>query len=400
MNQVYIIEAIRTPRGKAKKSGELSDLNPHELLRVLYDDLVDKEIFELDLLDEVILGCVTQQGEQAGNIAKSSSLYAGHPDSVSGLTINRFCSSSLDAMNIGYLKIASGQHSFVIAGGIEMMSRVPMLSDNAAIWTDPKTALDARIFMMGSGADLIASLNKISREEADKLALSSQKKALKSQESDFFKSIVPVFNKAKNLTCSKDECIRPETTMEGLSKLKPSFETLGKQGVDALQLKYFPELKEIKHIHTPGNSPAMADAASITFLSKYKHSTNAQHKSRATIKGAAVVNDDPRLVLSGCKLATSKLLKECNLSVKDIDLFEIHEAFAATIINAQRELEIPEDKLNVNGGVIALGHPMGATGTIMLSSLIDEMERIDVSNGIVATSGAAGAGTAILIERE
>ena len=400
MNQVYIIEAIRTPRGKAKKSGELSDLNPHELLRVLYDDLVDKEIFELDLLDEVILGCVTQQGEQAGNIAKSSSLYAGHPDSVSGLTINRFCSSSLDAFNIGYLKIASGQHSFVIAGGIEMMSRVPMLSDNAAIWTDPKTALDARIFMMGSGADLIASLNKISREEADILALSSQQKALKAQESDFFKSIVPVFNKTKNLTCSKDECIRPETTMEGLSILKPSFESLGRQGVDALQLKYFPKLKEIKHIHTPGNSPAMADAASITFLSKYKHSTNAQYKSRATTKGAAVANDDPRLVLSGCKLATSKLLKERNMSVKDIDLFEIHEAFAATIINAQRELEIPEDKLNVNGGVIALGHPMGATGTIMLSSLIDEMERIDVSNGIVATSGAAGAGTAILIERE
>jgi acetyl-CoA C-acetyltransferase len=275
-----------------------------------------------------------------------------------------------------------------------------MLSDNAAIWTDPKTALDARIFMMGSGADLIASLNKISREEADILALSSQQKALKAQESDLFKSIVPVFNKTKNLTCSKDECIRPETTMEGLSKLKPSFETLGRQGVDALQLKYFPKLKEIKHIHTPGNSPAMADAASMTFLSKHKHSANAQYKSRATIKGVAVVNDDPRLVLSGCKLATSKLLKECNLSVKDIGLFEIHEAFAATIINVQRELEIPEDKLNVNGGVIALGHPMGATGTIMLSSLIDEMERIDVSNGIVATSGAAGAGTAILIERE
>ena len=400
MNQVHIIEAIRTPRGKAKESGGLSDLNPHELLNVLYDDLVNKEILELDLLDEVILGCVTQQGEQAGNIAKSSSLHAGHPDSVSGLTINRFCSSSLDALNIAYLKIASGQHSFVIAGGIEMMSRVPMLSDNAAIWTDPETALDARIFMMGSGADLIASLNKISREEADLLALSSQQKAVKAQESNWFKSIVPVFNKYKNLTCSKDECVRPKTTMDSLSELKPSFENLGNQGVDALQLKYFPELKEIKHIHTPGNSPAMADAASITFLSQHKLSTNAQYKSRATIKGVAVVNDDPRLVLSGCKLATSKLLKECNLSVKDIDLFEIHEAFAATIINVQRELEIPEDKLNVNGGVIALGHPMGATGTIMLSSLIDEMERIDVSNGIVATSGAAGAGTAILIKRE
>jgi len=400
MDQVHIIESIRTPRGKAKNSGGLSDLSPHELLRVLYDDLVCKEILDLNQLDEVILGCVTQQGEQAGNIAKSSSLYAGHPDSVSGLTINRYCSSSLDALNIAYLKIISGQHSFVIAGGIEMMSRVPMLSDSAAIWTDPETALDARIFMMGSGADLIASLNKISREEADLLALSSQQKAVNAQELNLFKSIVPVFNKYKNLTCSKDECIRPNTTMNSLSRFKPSFKNLGTQGVDALQLKYFPELKEIEHIHTPGNSPAMADGASITLLSNHKYSSNAQYKSRATIKAVATVNDDPRLVLSGCKLATSKLLKECNLSVKDVGLFEIHEAFAATIINIQRELKIPEEKLNVNGGVIALGHPMGATGSVMLSSLIDEMERIDVSNGIVATSGAAGAGTAILIERE
>ena len=399
MNQVHIIEAIRTPRGKAKKSGGLSDLNPHELLRVLYDDLVDKEIFELDLLDEVILGCVTQQGEQAGNIAKSSSLYAGHPDSVSGLTINRFCSSSLDALNIGYLKIASGQHSFVIAGGIEMMSRVPMLSDNAAIWTDPETALDARIFMMGSGADLIASLNKISREEADLLALSSQQKALKAQESDLFKSIVPVFNKSKNLTCSKDECIRNNTTLDSLANLEPSFAELGKSGIDELQLKKFPQLREINHIHTPGNSPAMADAASITYLSKEKESSTSKYKARAKIISMTTVNDDPFLVLSGCKLATKKLLSENNLLVSDVDLFEIHEAFAATIIDAQRELDIPKEKLNVNGGVIALGHPMGATGTIMLSTLIDEMERQDLSIGVVSTSGAAGSGTAALIER-
>ena len=399
MNQVHIIEAIRTPRGKAKKSGGLSDLNPHQLLSVLYDDLVDKEILELDLLDEVILGCVTQQGEQAGNIAKSSSLYAGHPDSVSGLTINRFCSSSLDALNIGYLKIASGQHSFVIAGGIEMMSRVPMLSDNAAIWTDPETALDARIFMMGSGADLIASLNKISREEADLLALSSQQKALKAQESDLFKSIVPVFNKSKNLTCSKDECIRNNTTLDSLANLEPSFAELGKSGIDELQLKKFPQLREINHIHTPGNSPAMADAASITYLSKEKESSTSKYKARAKIISMTTVNDDPFLVLSGCKLATKKLLSENNLLVSDVDLFEIHEAFAATIIDAQRELDIPKEKLNVNGGVIALGHPMGATGTIMLSTLIDEMERQDLSIGVVSTSGAAGSGTAALIER-
>ena len=399
MKPVHILESVRTPRAKAKESGGLHDVNPFQLLDSLYKFYSTNQILDPDSLDEVILGCVTQHGEQAGNIAKSSALYSKYPDHVSGLTINRFCSSSLDAINIGYLKIASGQNNMVMAGGIEMMSRVPMLSDKAAIWTDLNIAIKSRIFMMGSGADLIGSLNQISRLDADTQAFNSQKKAAHAQRNGYFKSIVPVFNPQKDFVCAQDECIRAETTIENLSSLNPSFEELGKNGVDDLQLKHFPDLAEITHIHTAGNSPAMSDAASITLLSSSSSSASSDYKSRGIIKAVSVVNANPLLVLSGCIEATKQILIKNNLTIKDIDLFEIHEAFASTIILAQRELKIPEDKLNVNGGCIALGHPMGATGSIMLSSLLDEMERQDLSIGIVATSGAAGAGTALLIQR-
>jgi acetyl-CoA C-acetyltransferase len=399
LKPVHILESVRTPRAKAKESGGLHDLNPFQLLDSLYKFYSTNQILDPDSLDEVILGCVTQHGEQAGNIAKSSVLYSKYPDHVSGLTINRFCSSGLDAINIGYLKIASGQNNMVMAGGIEMMSRVPMLSDAAAIWTDVNIAIKSRIFMMGSGADLIGSLNQISRLDADTQAFNSQQNAAHAQQNDYFKSIVPVFNPQKDFVCAQDECIRAETTIENLSSLNPSFEELGNNGVDDLQLRHFPQLAEIAHIHTAGNSPAMSDAASITLLSSSSSSASSNYKSRGIIKAVSVVNADPLLVLSGCIEATKQLLIKNNLTIKDIDLFEIHEAFASTIILAQRELKIPEDKLNVNGGCIALGHPMGATGSIMLSSLLDEMERQDLSIGIVATSGAAGAGTALLIQR-
>ena len=399
MSPVYILESIRTPRGKAKNSGGLHELSPYELLDSLYKYILTNEYLDFDKIDDVILGCVTQQGEQAGNIAKSSALYSDLPNKVNGLTLNRFCSSSLDAINFGYLKILSGQSNIIFAGGIEMMSRVPMLSDKASIWIDPKIALKSKIFMMGSGADLIASLNNISREEADCQAYNSQQKAHFAKTNNYFKSIIPVKNKFKDLICNEDECIRPNTTIKDLSLLDPSFDDLGKNGVDELQLKLFPELRQINHIHTAGNSPAMADAASITILSNSKYLDSKKYKYRASIKAVATVNDDPAFVLSGCLAATQRILSDMKLTVNDVDLFEIHEAFASTIIHTQKVLDIPDNKLNVNGGCIALGHPMGATGSIMMSTLLDEMERQDLSLGIVSTSGAAGAGTAILIER-
>ena len=398
MNSVYIIDSIRTPRARANQKGGLNKLNPYELLDVLYKDIKQKNFLNLNSIDEVILGCVTQFGEQAGNIAKSSAMFSGYPDSISGLTVNRFCSSSLDAINLGHLKIQSKQAKNIIAGGVEMMSRVPMLSDQAAIWTDVALAAQAKIFLMGSGADLIASLFNISREDTDLQALKSQQRAADAQTKNYFKSIIPVINEYKSINCVEDECIRRETTIESLTSLDPSFQKLGEQGVDQAQLNLFPSLEEIAHVHTAGNSPAMADAASMTLLSNKKTQENGQ-KARAKIISVVTVNDDPLLVLSGCILATQKLLAQNNLQVSDVDLFEIHEAFASTIIHCQRELNIDDEKLNVNGGCIALGHPMGATGSIMMSTLIDELERQNLTTGIVATSGAAGAGTAILIER-
>lgn len=398
MNPVYIIDSIRTPRARANQKGGLNKLNPYELLNVLYKDIEQKNFLNLNSIDEVILGCVTQHGEQAGNIAKSSAMFSGYPDSISGLTVNRFCSSSLDAINLGHLKIQSKQANNIIAGGVEMMSRVPMLSDQAAIWTDVALAAQAKIFLMGSGADLIASLFNISREDTDLQALKSQQRAADAQTKNYFKSIIPVINEYKSINCVEDECIRRETTIESLTSLDPSFQKLGEQGVDQAQLNLFPSLEEIAHVHTAGNSPAMADAASMTLLSNKKTQENGQ-KARAKIISVVTVNDDPLLVLSGCMLATQKLLAQNNLQVSDVDLFEIHEAFASTMIHCQRELNIDDEKLNVNGGCIALGHPMGATGSIMMSTLIDELERQNLTTGIVATSGAAGAGTAILIER-
>ncbi|MDG1960692.1 MAG: acetyl-CoA C-acyltransferase [SAR86 cluster bacterium] len=398
MNPVYIVDSIRTPRARANQKGGLSKLNPYELLDVLYKDIEQKNFLDLHSIDEVILGCVTQYGEQAGNIAKASALYSDYPDSISGLTVNRFCSSSLDAINLGFLKIQSKQANNVISGGVEMMSRVPMLSDDAAIWNDIEIAGQAKIFLMGSGADLIASLFNISRDDVDRQAFKSQQNALNAQKNNHFKSIIPVINKSKSINCVDDECIRPDTTIESLASLDPSFKKLGEQGVDQAQLTLFPSLKEIVHVHTAGNSPAMADAASITLLSNKEIQENG-HKSRAKILSVATVNDDPLLVLSGCMLATQEILSQNNLQVADIDLFEIHEAFASTMIHCQKELKIDDAKLNVNGGCIALGHPMGATGSIMVSTLIDELERRDLKFGIVATSGAAGAGTALLIER-
>mgnify|MGYP006103280679 FL=1 len=398
MKPVYIVDSIRTPRARANDKGGLNKLNPYELLDVLYKDINQKNFLDFNSINEVILGCVTQHGEQAGNIAKSSALFSGYPDSISGLTVNRFCSSSLDAINLGHLKIQSQQADNIIAGGVEMMSRVPMLSDKAAIWHDLDIATQAKIFYMGSGADLIASLFNISRNDADMQALKSQQRAANAQKNNYFKSIIPVINERKAINCHQDECIRTDTSIKSLSLLDPSFQQLGEQGVDKAQLYLFPDLKEISHIHTAGNSPAMADAASLTLLSNKKIQENGK-RARVKIISVATVNDDPLLVLSGCILATKRILDQNNLQVKDIDLFEIHEAFASTLIHCQGELKIDDEKLNANGGCIALGHPMGATGSIMMSTLIDELERRDATLGIVATSGAAGAGTAILIER-
>jgi acetyl-CoA C-acetyltransferase len=399
MKPVYIYDAIRTPRGKAREDGGLHELRPHDLLECLYRALEERNGLDPAQVGDVLLGCVTQQGEQAGNIAKTSTAYAGWPASVGGLTVNRFCSSSIDAISFGALKIAAGQEQAVVAGGVEMMSRVPMLSDKAAVFVDPAFAAQCHMLMMGSGADLIASLNGVSREQADAIALESQQRADTARREGYFKSIIPVRNPEKGIMVAEDECIRGNTTLDSLASLAPAFAELGSKGVDAAQLAGYPALQRIEHIHTAGNSPAMADAAALLLLGDEALAGSLKVAPRARVLAAASASDDPLQVLSGCVAATEKLLREQNLKAADIDLFELHEAFAATVVKCRNDLDIPAEKLNVNGGVIALGHPMGATGAIMTGTLLDELERRQQRLGIVAASGAAGAGSALLIER-
>lgn len=398
MKPAYIYDALRSPRGRAKEGASLNSLTPQALLQQLYAALVERTGLAPVEVDDVILGCVTQQGEQAGNIAKSSTLYAGWPGSVPGLTVNRYCSSGIDAMALAALKVGAGQASVTVAGGVEMMSRVPMLSDQARVFTDPQFAAQCRMLMMGNGADLIASLHGVSREEADAVALASQQRAANAREQGWFRSIVPITLEDGG-TVSADECIRPGTTAAQLAEMPAVFAKAGAAGVDAFQLADYPDLHAVEHIHTAGNSPAMADAAALVLIADEAWGERNRLRPRARIVASTTVNADPLQVLSGCIEAVRKLLTEQQLTAADIDLFEIHEAFAAISVVAMRELGIPADKLNVNGGVIALGHPMGATGAIMAGTLLDELERRGQLWGIVSAAGAAGTGSALLLER-
>jgi len=399
MKQAFIYDAIRSPRTRAKDSGGLHDLTPHELLKQLYESLRQRTGLDPDTIGEIILGCVTQHGEQAGNIAKTSALYAGWPSSIGGMTVSRFCSSGIDAISLAALKIGAGQERAIIAGGVEMMSRVPMLADRARAFIDPAFAARCQMLMMGSGADLIASLHGVSREQADAVALQSQQRAAHAREAGYFRSIVPIENPEKGLTVDADECIRGDITPEQLAELPPAFADLGAKGVDQAQLAAYPQLDQINHIHTAGNSPAMCDGASVLLIGEEYLGETLRRPPRARIVGAATASSDPLQVLTGCVSATERLLREQALTADEIDLFELHEAFAATTIKAQQDLGIGDEKLNVNGGVIALGHPMGATGAIMAGTLLDELERRDLQTGVVAASGAAGSGSALLLQR-
>ena len=399
MKDVFIYDAIRTARTKAKPSGGLHNLTPQELLSQLYGHLETRMGLDPKWVDEIILGCVTQHGEQAGNIARTSALYAGWPDTLPGLTVNRFCSSSIDAISIGALKIAAGQAKAVIAGGVEMMSRVPLLSDQARIFTDPQFAAQCHMLLMGSGADLIATRCGATRMQVDAVALQSQQRAYRAQQEGRFTSLVSISNEERGESILRDECIRPELTMEDLATLPAAFAGIGAAGADKLQLQAYSELERIEHLHTAGNSPAMCDGAATVLLGNAELGAALGIEPRARLVAAKTACAEPLEVLSGCITVTQALLSEQQLTHSDVDLFELHEAFAATVIKAEQTLGISGDKLNVNGGVIALGHPMGATGAMMTGTLLDELERSSLTRGLIAASGAGGSGSALLLER-
>ena len=397
MTDAYVFEALRSPRTKAKESGGLHELTPSDLLARLYDALVLRTQVDPASLSEVILGCVTQQGEQAANIAKTSALGAGWPASVAGMTINRFCSSSIDAIALAAMKVNCGQASALVAGGVEMMSRVPLMADGARVFADHDFGVSHQMLLMGAGADLIASRGEMSREDLDAVAFGSHQRALRAQQEQRFSSIVPIAT-SKGII-STDECVRPSLTSDRLAAMPAVFDVLGKAGSDQVQLAKFPELKVITHLHTAANSPAMCDAAAVLMIGSSDFAERQGLRPIARIVDTVTCCAEPLEVVSGCVEATKTILERNRLLPDDVDVFEIHEAFAATIVKLQRELAIDEERLNVNGGCIALGHPMGATGAIMAGTALDELKRAEGRLAMVAASGAGGTGSALLLER-
>ena len=399
MNHAFVYDAIRSARTKAKPEGGLAALMPMEVMASLFETLRERTGLDPDRIEDLTLGCVTQAVDQAANIAKTSLMVAGWPDHIPGITVNRFCSSGLDACNIAAMKIMTGQADLTMGGGIEMMSRVPMLSDKATAFHDQSFALKHRFLLMGVGADFIATRFHCRREDVDEIALLSQQRASAAQAAGYYTSLVPIWNHHTQQTIQHDECVRGSTTLESLGALPPAFEQLGAAGSDGLQLAEYPEYKTIRHVHTAGNSPAMCDGGAVVLIGSEAAAKQLGVAPRARIVHVHTTCDDPLEVVGGCVKAVAELLRKLNLKPYQIDLFEIHEAFAATSLKLEQCLGLTRSDYNVNGGCIALGHPMGATGAMMLGTLLDELERRNLKTGIVATSGAAGTGTAMLVER-
>lgn len=399
LEPVFVYDAIRTPRAKAKETGGLHALNPLQLLENQYEALQARTGLDPVRVDDVLLGCVTQMGEQAGNIAKVSTAFAGWPETIPGATIQRYCSSGVDAVRTASLAITAGAQDVIVAGGVEMMSRVKMMSDDATAFSDPEIAARAKVVSMGNGADLIATELGISRDDVDAVAVRSQQRAAAAIAAGRFTSVIPVGHDQLEQTCAVDECVRPDTTPESLASLEPAFARAGAMGIDAFQLSSRPYLAEIDHVHTAGNSPAMADAASLVLLGSEALAAGLAVEPRARILATAATSGDAMQVLGGCIDAAERALSQAGLDAADVDVWQMHEAFAATVLLAEKRLGLDPGRLNPNGGVIALGHPMGATGAILLGMALDELERTGGRFGLAAASGAAGVGSAVLFER-
>ena len=394
MDNALIFDAVRTPRGKGRDGGALNGVSPLELQEHLIAAVLERNGCDANIIDDIILGCVTQVGEQGGNIAKVAALYSGLPDSVSGITINRYCTSGLDACNFAAMKVMTGVDDVVLAGGVESMSRVAMLSDNASFYTDPTVVMKAGFVPMGLAADLVASLDDISREECDAYAVRSQQRAAAAQQSGAFsRSLVPIGN------AEQDESVRGSVTAEKLATFEPLFTEFGKKGYEAAFKGAFAELDELRYVHHAGNSPGIVDGASLIVIGSQQAGAEHGLTPRARIRAMTNVSGNKLLALTGGIDAAHDVVKKAGMSAADVDLVEFNEAFASVSIKFTRDTEWHEDQVNVNGGAIALGHAMGATGASLVGTVLDELERRDLNVGLIAVSGAAGIGTATIIER-
>jgi acetyl-CoA C-acetyltransferase len=401
MTDAFIYDAVRTPRGRGKQDGALHEVTALNLAAQALAAVRERNDLDPDLLDDVVLGCVDPVGEAGGDIARVAAIMAGFDDSVPGVQINRFCASGLDAVNFAAAEIMSGQHEMTIGGGVESMSRVGIGAAGGAWPMDPSIALKSYFLPQGISADLIATKYGFSRDDVDAYAVESQQRAAKAWEAGRFKkSVVPVKDVNGITLLAKDEHMRPTTTMQTLGALQPSFVQMGEMGgFDAVAVQRYPEIESINHVHTPGNSSGIVDGAAAVLIGSKKAGKDAGLTPRAKIRAFANIGSEPAIMLTGPIPVTEKVLKKAGMTKKDIDLYEVNEAFASVVLRYMQALKIDHSKVNVNGGAIAMGHPLGATGAILLGTLLDEMERRDLSTGLVTLCIGIGMGTATIIER-
>jgi acetyl-CoA C-acetyltransferase len=401
MADAFIYDAVRTPRGRGKADGSLHGITPIQLAAQALQAVRDRNGLDTSLLDDVVLGCVSPVGEQGANIARVAALVAAYDETVPGQQVNRFCASGLEAVNNAAAQVMSGQSQAVVAGGVESMSRVAMASDGGAWPIDPAVARATAFVPQGVGADLIATLDGFSREAVDAFAVESQRRAAAAwAEGRFARSIVPVRDVLGRVALDRDEHIRADATLQSLGALKPSFAAIGEQGgFDAVAQMRYPQVESINHVHTAANSSGIVDGAAAVLIGNKRFGAKSGLKPRARVRAFTSIGTEPAIMLTGPAIVTRKLLKRAGMNVGDIDLFECNEAFAAVVLRFMAQLGIPHDKVNVNGGAIAMGHPLGATGAMILGTVLDELERRNLTTALCTLCVGAGMGTATIIER-
>ena len=400
MAEAYIYDAVRTPRGRGKSDGSLHEVQPIQLLTSVLKEIQQRNQLNTTYVDDVIMGCVTPIGEQGADIARTAVIEAGYAESVAGVQLNRFCSSGLEAINQAAAYVMSGQVDLIVAGGVESMSRVPMGSDGGALFMNPQIVARHNIVPQGISADLIATKYGYSRKDVDTFAAESYRRATEAQkENRFYKSLVPYKDEIGITILDRDEGVRPGTTVESLGALKPAFEMMGSMGLDALALMKYADIDKINHVHHAGNSSQIVDGAAGLLIGSKEIGEKLGLKARAKIKAFAIVGSEPTIMLTGPVPAAQKVLKKAGMSISDIDLFEVNEAFAVVPLFFMDQLGVDYSKVNVNGGAIALGHPLGATGAIISATLIDEMERTGKQFGLSTLCIGGGMGIATIFER-
>ncbi len=402
MTDAYIYDAVRSPRGKGRKDGSLHEVTSVALSAKILNAVKERNNLDGHAVEDVIWGNVTQVGEQGGCLARSAVLLSDLDEAIPGLAINRFCASGMEAVNLAANQVRGGAGMGYIAGGVEMMGRVPMGSDGAAIAVDPSIAWKTYFVPQGISADIIATEYGFSRDEADALAVESQKRAAKAwEEKRFAKSVVTIRDQNGLPILDRDEYMRPGTDMQALGALKPSFKDMGEAmpGFDKVALMKYPHLERIEHIHHAGNSSGIVDGAAAVLIGNKEFGDKWGLKPRARIRATAKIGTDPTIMLTGPVPVTEKILKDSGMSISDIDLFEVNEAFAAVVLRFMQAFDVSPDKVNVNGGAIAMGHPLGATGAIIIGTLLDELERTGKGTGLATLCIASGMGAATIIER-